>query len=124
MDSRTHKAILERTRADAVERPSVTDSAWTQRLAAAGTTRLAVPSAILQLSITFTGGVQIGKSIASKMGYRRAVLELGGNDPIIVMEDADLEEASALAVSGSYEDLFAAVGLSRALTNSVQHCNH
>src|SRR4051812_23958616 len=32
--------------------------------------------------ITFTGGVPIGKYIASKMGYRRAVLELGGNDPI------------------------------------------
>lgn len=54
--------------------------------------------------ITFTGGVQIGKYIASKMGYRRAVLELGGNDPIIVMEDADLDEASALAVSGSYKN--------------------
>ncbi len=54
--------------------------------------------------ITFTGGVQIGKYIASKMGYRRAVLELGGNDPIIVMEDADLEEASTLAVSGSYKN--------------------
>ncbi|MFM0561480.1 phosphonoacetaldehyde dehydrogenase [Paraburkholderia sediminicola] len=54
--------------------------------------------------VTFTGGVQIGKYIASKMGYRRAVLELGGNDPIIVMEDADLEEASTLAVSGSYKN--------------------
>ena len=54
--------------------------------------------------ITFTGGVQIGKSIASKMGYRRAVLEPGGNDPIMVMEDADLEEVSTLAVSGSYKN--------------------
>ncbi|MFM0208138.1 phosphonoacetaldehyde dehydrogenase [Paraburkholderia sediminicola] len=54
--------------------------------------------------ITFTGGVQIGKYIASKIGYRRAVLELGGNDPIIVMEDADLDEASTLAVSGSYKN--------------------
>jgi putative phosphonoacetaldehyde dehydrogenase len=54
--------------------------------------------------ITFTGGVPIGKYIASKMGYRRAVLELGGNDPIIVMEDADLDEASTLAVSGSYKN--------------------
>ncbi|BDC43272.1 phosphonoacetaldehyde dehydrogenase [Paraburkholderia terrae] len=54
--------------------------------------------------ITFTGGVSIGKSIASRMGYRRAVLELGGNDPIIVMEDADLDEASTLAVSGSYKN--------------------
>ncbi|KVH78789.1 phosphonoacetaldehyde dehydrogenase, partial [Burkholderia cepacia] len=54
--------------------------------------------------ITFTGGVSIGKSIAARMGYRRAVLELGGNDPIIVMEDADLDEASTLAVSGSYRN--------------------
>ena len=53
--------------------------------------------------ITFTGGVSIGKSIASRMGYRRAVLELGGNDPIIVMEDADLDEASTLAVSAVQE---------------------
>src|SRR5437868_3295991 len=54
--------------------------------------------------VTFTGGVAIGKYIASKAGYRRIVLELGGNDPIIVMEDADLDEASTLAVQGSYKN--------------------
>ena len=54
--------------------------------------------------VTFTGGVAIGKSIASKAGYRRTVLELGGNDPIIVMDDADLDEASMLAVQGSYKN--------------------
>jgi acyl-CoA reductase-like NAD-dependent aldehyde dehydrogenase len=54
--------------------------------------------------VTFTGGVAIGKHIAKTVGYRRMVLELGGNDPIIVMEDADLEEASSLAVSGSYKN--------------------
>ena len=54
--------------------------------------------------ITFTGGVSIGKYIASKAGYRRTVLELGGNDPIIVMEDADIDEASTLAVQGSYKN--------------------
>ena len=54
--------------------------------------------------ITFTGGVAIGKYIASQCGYRRVVLELGGNDPIIVMDDADLDEASTLAVSGSYKN--------------------
>ena len=54
--------------------------------------------------ITFTGGVPIGKYIASKAGYRRIVLELGGNDPLIVMDDADLEEASNLAVQGSYKN--------------------
>jgi phosphonoacetaldehyde dehydrogenase len=54
--------------------------------------------------ITFTGGVPVGKYIANKAGYRRIVLELGGNDPIIVMEDADLDEASTLAVQGSYKN--------------------
>jgi putative phosphonoacetaldehyde dehydrogenase len=54
--------------------------------------------------VTFTGGVEIGKHIARSSGYRRMVLELGGNDPIIVMDDADLEEASSLAVSGSYKN--------------------
>ncbi len=54
--------------------------------------------------VTFTGGVPIGKYIASKAVYKRQVLELGGNDPIIVMEDADIEEAATLAVSGSYKN--------------------
>jgi putative phosphonoacetaldehyde dehydrogenase len=54
--------------------------------------------------VTFTGGVAIGKSIAAKAGYRRVVLELGGNDPLIVLEDADLDRAAALAVQGSYRN--------------------
>ena len=54
--------------------------------------------------VTFTGGVAVGKYIASKAGYRRMVLELGGNDPIIVMEDADIEEAATLAAQGSYKN--------------------
>jgi phosphonoacetaldehyde dehydrogenase len=52
--------------------------------------------------IAFTGGVAVGKSIAARLGYRRAVLELGGNDPLVVLADADLEEAAALAVSGAF----------------------
>jgi len=54
--------------------------------------------------ITFTGGVAIGKSIAAKAIYKRQILELGGNDPLIVMEDADIEEAATLAASGSYKN--------------------
>jgi putative phosphonoacetaldehyde dehydrogenase len=54
--------------------------------------------------ITFTGGVSVGKYIAAKAVYKRQVLELGGNDPLIVMEDADLEEAAALAAAGSYKN--------------------
>ncbi len=51
--------------------------------------------------ITFTGSVRVGKYIAEKAGYRRIVLELGGNDPLIVMEDADLDKAAELAVTGA-----------------------
>jgi putative phosphonoacetaldehyde dehydrogenase len=51
--------------------------------------------------ITFTGSVRVGKYIASKAGYKRLVLELGGNDPLIVMEDADLDKAAELAVQGA-----------------------
>jgi aldehyde dehydrogenase (NAD+) len=52
--------------------------------------------------VTFTGGVAIGKVIAAQAVYKRQVLELGGNDPLIVMDDAD--EAAALAASGSYKN--------------------
>jgi putative phosphonoacetaldehyde dehydrogenase len=51
--------------------------------------------------ITFTGSVRVGKHIAANAGYKRLVLELGGNDPLIVMEDADLEKAAELAVLGA-----------------------
>jgi phosphonoacetaldehyde dehydrogenase len=51
--------------------------------------------------ITFTGSVRVGKYISQHAGYRRTVLELGGNDPLIVMEDADLDRAAQLAVTGA-----------------------
>ena len=54
--------------------------------------------------ITFTGGVPVGKMIAGKAGYRRTVLELGGNDPLIILNDLsddDLERAADLAVAGA-----------------------
>lgn len=54
--------------------------------------------------ITFTGGVPVGKLIASKAGYKRQVLELGGNDPLIVLNDLsddDLKRAAELAVLGA-----------------------
>lgn len=54
--------------------------------------------------ITFTGGVPVGKMIAEKAGYKRTALELGGNDPLIVLNDLgpdDLDRAAALAVAGA-----------------------
>ena len=54
--------------------------------------------------ISFTGGVAVGKSIAARLGYRRAVLELGGNDPMLVLADADVDESAALAVNGAFRN--------------------
>jgi phosphonoacetaldehyde dehydrogenase len=51
--------------------------------------------------VSFTGGVSFGRSIADRLGYRRAVLELGGNDPLLVLADADLDTAARLAVEGA-----------------------
>ena len=54
--------------------------------------------------ITFTGGVPVGKLIADKAGYKRTALELGGNDPLIILndlDDTDLEKAATIAVAGA-----------------------
>jgi aldehyde dehydrogenase (NAD+) len=54
--------------------------------------------------VSFTGGTEVGKRIAQQAGYRRLVLELGGNDPLIILSDADLNEAVRLAVAGSFKN--------------------
>ena len=53
--------------------------------------------------IAFVGSQSVGKHIMKTAGekLKRIVLELGGKDPMIVMEDADLEKASDFAVNGS-----------------------
>ncbi|MFM7102911.1 MAG: phosphonoacetaldehyde dehydrogenase [Verrucomicrobiota bacterium] len=54
--------------------------------------------------VAFTGSVSVGKRIAATAGYKKLVLELGGNDPLIVLDDADLDLAVALAAEGSYRN--------------------
>ena len=52
--------------------------------------------------ISFTGSIPTGLSIAQKAGMKKLTLELGGNDPLLVMDDADLDAAVTATVSGSY----------------------
>lgn len=52
--------------------------------------------------ISFTGSVETGISISKKAGMKRINLELGGNDPLIVLDDADIEKAVEAAVKGSF----------------------
>ena len=54
--------------------------------------------------VSFTGSVKVGKEIASAAGYKKVILELGGNDPLIIMEDADLDKAVFLAAEGSFRN--------------------
>jgi acyl-CoA reductase-like NAD-dependent aldehyde dehydrogenase len=61
-----------------------------------------VQSAIDKL--VFTGSVQTGKRIAAAAAERLlpVVLELGGKDPMIVLDDADIDVASSGAVWGAF----------------------
>ncbi len=54
--------------------------------------------------VSFTGSVAVGKSIASKAGYKKLVLELGGNSPLIILDDADLDLAVKLAAEGCFRN--------------------
>ncbi|MBN8456472.1 MAG: aldehyde dehydrogenase family protein [Verrucomicrobia bacterium] len=55
-------------------------------------------------AVTFTGSVEIGKAIAKRAGYKKLCLELGGNSPLIVLADADLDVAAKLACEGSFRN--------------------
>jgi aldehyde dehydrogenase (NAD+) len=54
--------------------------------------------------VSFTGSVEIGKEIAKTAGYKRTCLELGGNSPLIILSDADMELAVHLAAEGSFRN--------------------
>ena len=52
--------------------------------------------------ISFTGGLEAAKVIQRKAGLKKIVMELGSNSPVIVLLDADLEEAVQSCVSGAF----------------------
>ena len=54
--------------------------------------------------VTFTGGTGPGKHLTTIAGYKKLCLELGGNAPLIVLRDADLDLAATLATEGSFRN--------------------
>ena len=50
----------------------------------------------------FTGSVATGLFISSRAGMKKLTMELGGNDPLVIHEDADIEKAVSAAVSGAF----------------------
>ena len=57
-------------------------------------------------AVTVTGSVRAGKAIGAQAGaaLKKCVLELGGSDPFIVLNDASLDEAVKAAVIGRYQN--------------------
>ena len=55
-------------------------------------------------AVTFTGSTKVGAMIGQKSAslLKKCVLELGGSDPFIVLEDANVEKAANGAVKGRF----------------------
>lgn len=52
--------------------------------------------------VSFTGGLETGEQIAKKAGLKKLSMELGSNSPVIVLEDADLDDTVRSCVSGAF----------------------
>ena len=52
--------------------------------------------------ISFTGNVTTGMMISQKAGMKKVTLELGGNDPTIILKDADIDKAVKGIINGAF----------------------
>ena len=52
--------------------------------------------------VTFTGSTGTGRRLAQMAGIKKLTIEAGGNDPLIVCDDGDVDKAVSLAVAGAF----------------------
>ena len=52
--------------------------------------------------ISFTGSVTTGMMISQKAGMKKVTLELGGNDPMVVLKDANIDKAIKGVINGAF----------------------
>lgn len=53
--------------------------------------------------VAMTGSTGVGRSIAAQSGMIPLLLELGGNDPAIILADADIEQAATMVTGGAFK---------------------
>jgi len=60
----------------------------------------------LVAAVTITSSVAAGRAVASEAGkvLKKCVLELGGSDPFIVLEDADIDKAVEVGIVGRFQN--------------------
>ncbi|ANE82102.1 aldehyde dehydrogenase [Mycobacterium adipatum] len=74
-------------------------------------------------AVTFTGSTGVGRAIHAQVGpHRRVQLEMGGKNPVLVADDADLDRAAALIVKGAFGlSGQACTGTSRVIATDAVH---
>jgi alpha-ketoglutaric semialdehyde dehydrogenase len=74
-------------------------------------------------AITFTGSTAVGTAIHNLVGpTRRCQLEMGGKNPVVVLDDADLERAAAIVTRGAFGlSGQACTGTSRLIVHDAVH---
>jgi glyceraldehyde-3-phosphate dehydrogenase (NADP+) len=72
--------------------------------------------------ITFTGSFEVGEAICKMAGVKKVTMELGSNAPVIVMDDADLDQAAAMVTASGYANAGqVCISAQRILTASKQY---
>jgi aldehyde dehydrogenase (NAD+) len=88
-----------------------------------GTAGAAVAADERIAAVTFTGSTAVGRSIHATVGpHRRVQLEMGGKNPVVVADDADLDRAAGLIVKGAFGlSGQACTGTSRVIATDATH---
>ena len=70
--------------------------------------------------LSFTGSPDVGWDLKARAGKKKVVLELGGNSAVIIMPDADLEDAVERTVFGAfYQSGQSCIGVQRILVHDA-----
>jgi alpha-ketoglutaric semialdehyde dehydrogenase len=74
-------------------------------------------------AVTFTGSTRAGRAVHAAVGpARRAQLEMGGKNPVVVMDDADVDRAAQIIVKGAFGlSGQACTGTSRVIAHDAVH---